>query len=118
MKRSNRKNISAEDAIKAKEKKFYPQTLDQLMGETGLSEFGTLDENEFVREMEENSYSSTDLQKFAEKHGILASDNMKETQRKLLDEFRAHKRKFTPLDVKQTVTKSTPELVKLMADGR
>ena len=63
------------------EKPLY-STLEQIWGDTGLSRYGTFDENEYAQELK--NMTKSDIQAHANKLGLVPIDNRTELVKRLL----------------------------------
>lgn len=94
------------------------QQIDKIFGDDGSSKFGTIDESVFVQKLEDLSNSVADMQNFAAQYGIKATD-IKDTKRKLLDEFRTHvQANKSQVGTTSTNSKITKEIQAILAGGR
>ena len=87
---------------KTEEPEFQPTTLDQIWGDTGNDKYGTLDEEEYQRELDE--FSLTDLHAHAAEVGIIPIDSRDMLERRLVKEFNRHVNVYR----KPNVGSSTP----------
>jgi len=74
--------------INGKEENFAPSTLDQVWGDKGMTKYGTLKLDEYIKEIQ--SMNLSDLQLHARKVGVQPSDNRDLIVRKLVKEFNAY----------------------------
>lgn len=99
---------------------FTPRTLDQLLGETGVGKYRTLDEEAYSAELKE--LNKSDLQAHAIKIGLVPIDDRERLTQRLVREFRKHATLFTspPKNTGQGMTqkKISPELKKILDEGR
>ena len=70
---AKRKNIKNLSQTHGKEEKFEPTTLDQIWGDDGLSEYGTMQEEVYENQIDDMHMS--DLQTHASRVGIIPVDN-------------------------------------------
>tara|TARA_Y100000593_G_scaffold20135_1_gene40393 strand:- start:5186 stop:5551 length:366 start_codon:yes stop_codon:yes gene_type:complete len=99
-----------------KEENNTPSSLDQVWGDTGLSKYKTLDEGEYLGQLDE--FNKTDLQAHATKVGLIPIDNTTELKKRLLKEFRKHTAKYSipPNHVKSTTLDA--EAMKILSEGK
>ena len=101
-----------------KAENFQPTTLDQIWGDTGLSKYGTLDENEYKTKLDDMSKS--DIYAHAASLGIVPVDNRDLLVRTLMKEFlkfsSAYKRPTQ--DAKNSPQDIPPEVLKILSEGR
>lgn len=70
------------------EGKYAPSKMSQLFGDVGLGKYGTLDLDEYTKQLGE--YTLTDLQKHATKHNVMPIDNRPRLIKRLQSEFQKH----------------------------
>lgn len=101
------------------EKPLY-STLEQIWGDTGLSKYGTFDENEYAQELK--NMTKSDIQAHANKLGLVPIDNRTELVKRLLKEFIYHKSKYStiPADIQINNISSelSPEVRKILSEGK
>jgi len=101
------------------EKPLY-STLEQIWGDTGLSRYGTFDENEYAQELK--NMTKSDIQAHANKLGLVPIDNRTELVKRLLKEFIYHKSKYStiPADIQINNISSelSPEVRKILSEGK
>ena len=109
----------ADGKLKDKTPLSKKQQIDKIFGDDGSSKFGTIDESVFVQKLEDLSNSVADMQNFAAQYGIKATDDIKDTKRKLLDEFRTHvQANKGQVGTTSTNSKITKEIRAILAGGR
>ena len=114
--KKNVKELSQTHGAVEKEK-FEPTTLDQIWGDEGLSKYGTLNEDEYVKQIDE--FNRTDLQAHAIKLGIVPIDDRSRLTKKLLYEFRIHAVNYKkPADPKSSGAELSKEASKILSEGR
>lgn len=92
-------------------------TLDQLFGDTGLAKYGTMKEDEYIGQL--NDMNKSDLQAHASKVGLVPIDDRERLTKRLVHEFRLYVASYIKRPVKKNVpTKITPEVAKILAEGR
>ena len=100
-----------------KTEEFAPTTLDQVWGDTGMSKYKTLDEEEYQGSLHEMNKS--DLQAHATQIGIIPIDNRDILTQRLVREFRNHINSYrAPQQSKQQNTDISPEVRRILAEGR
>lgn len=67
---------------------FVPTTLDQIWGDEGLSRYGTLEEEEYVAQLDDMSL--TDMHAHAAGVGIIPIDSRDMLEKRLVREFNKH----------------------------
>ena len=70
------------------EEKFAPTTLDQIWGDKGDGKYGTLDEQEYIKQLDDMSL--TDMHAHAAEVGIIPIDSRDMLEKRLLKEFNRH----------------------------
>ena len=94
-----------------------PMNLDQLMGVTGMSEYGTLDEKEYTGQLEE--MNTHDLHEHAVGKGILPMDNRDRLVKTLMGEFKKHVAHYQAPHLKTPKSKIPGKNVaSILAEGR
>ena len=99
-KKSAKRGKKMEDLSQAhgKEETFQPTTLDQVWGDTGISEYRTMDENEYKQEIDDMNKS--DLQAHASKKGLIPIDDKNMLIKRLMEQFRRHVNQYrAPQDI-------------------
>lgn len=93
------------------------QTLDQLFGNTGIGEYGTLDVQEYESQLKE--MATHDLHEHSVKKGVLPVDNRERLIKTLLAEFQKHVMRFKAPTNRTPKTKAPDaKMVAIMAEGR
>lgn len=97
--------------------KFQPTTLDQILGDTGMSKYGTMDLEEYKRQL--NTMNKVDLQAHATRIGLVPIDSRERLIKQLLREFNLYVGAYRyPSDKKQTTPEVSPEVARILAQGR
>ena len=103
-----------------KEEKPLYTTLEQIWGDTGISRYGTFDENEYAEEL--RSMTKSDIQAHANKLGLVPIDNRTELVKRLMKEFIYHKSRYStiPADIQvNNITSNlSPEVRKILSEGK
>jgi len=97
--------------------KFQPTLLEQVWGDDGLSRYGTIDEVEYTRRLDD--MTRTDLETHARMMGVVITESSLRLKEKLLGEFRS----FSSLMRKPVVhskpfVKVSDAAMKVLAEGR
>ena len=96
---------------------FKPTTLEQILGQSGIMKYNTMDENQYIARL--NSMHKADLQTHASQLGVVPIDDRERLTKRLLTEFRQYVAQFRhPITPKQPDIKMTPELEKILAIGK
>lgn len=100
-----------------KVEEFKPSTLDQIWGDTGLSKYQTFDlekYEEYIREL-----NKTDLQAHASKVGVIPTDSVEMTRKRLLAQFRKHVSNYrTPNANPSKPSLISKEVRKILEEGK
>jgi hypothetical protein len=99
-----------------KEENVQPTSLDQIWGDTGVSKFGTLDEEEYQAKIKEMSKS--DLQAHATKVGLVPVDDVGLLRKRLAKEFTKHVSSFRTPKTTQGVKKVSKDALKILGEGK
>ncbi len=97
---------------------FEPTTLEQVWGGSNpVSIYGTLNEADYINEL--NEMSKSELQTHAIAHGEIPIDNVSLLRRKLLRRFNDTILPYVkPISKAKIPSKITPEVEKILAEGR
>ena len=96
---------------------FKPTTLDQIWGDTGISKYGTLNEDEYEKRLKE--MNRTDVHSHASKVGIIPVDNRDMLHQRLMREFKRHLAAYrAPIDRKVDNVEVSDNVKKILAEGR
>ena len=99
-----------------KEEGTQPTSLDQVWGDTGVSKFGTLDEEEYESSL--SSMNKSDLQTHATKVGLVPIDDVNMLRKRLLREFNRHISSFRTPKQTQGVKKMSAKALKILKEGK
>lgn len=101
-----------------KEEKFEPTTLDQIWGDTGMHKYKTLDETEYLEQL--NDMAKVDLQSHAVKIGLIPVDNPEQLKKRLLTEFKKYAIAYKiPADVRKNNNLTlSKEAKKILEEGK
>ena len=88
VKASKKPKISDMEQTHGKEENFEPNTLDQIWGDDGMSKYDTLNEQVYLKELDE--MGRTDLETHASKLGVVPTGDRERLEARLLGEFRRH----------------------------
>jgi len=72
---------------------FQPTTLDQIWGDDGVAKYGTLNEEEYNRQIQNMHFS--DLRTHAADIGLIPVDDRELLTKRVLSEFRRHRNNYT-----------------------
>jgi hypothetical protein len=96
---------------------FIPTTLDQIMGDTGIGKYGTMNESDYEQKLTEMNKS--DLYAHASQVGIMPIDSRDRLVKNLLRQFKNHVTSFRR--PKMTIPGLKPisaDVMKIIAEGR
>ena len=112
------KKIEGLSQAHGKEESFKPTTLDQIWGDTGISEYKTLDESVYSQQLD--AMNKSDLQNHASKKGLIPVDDRGLLTKRLINEFRKHVNQYQmPQDsVENGYENLSPEARKTLEEGR
>tara|TARA_R100001377_G_C3130376_1_gene89096 strand:+ start:65 stop:460 length:396 start_codon:yes stop_codon:yes gene_type:complete len=114
------KKVEEMSQTHGKEEKPLYSTLEQIWGDTGISKYGTFDEDEYLKELE--NMTKSDIQAHANKLGLVPIDNRRELVKRLMKEFVYHKSKFStiPADIQiNNITSNlSAEVRKILSEGK
>jgi hypothetical protein len=116
---TTKKRVKLEDLNQThgKKEEFRPTTLDQIWGDTGMSKYSTLDEDEYESSLK--GMNKSDLQTHATTVGIIPIDNRDMLAQRLVREFRSHVNSYrAPRNSRQSNTSISEEARKILAEGR
>lgn len=96
---------------------FEPTTLDQILGNNGLSRYGTMDAQEYKKRLD--VMPKTDLQTHATKVGLVPIDDRERMIKRLVHEFSLHVAQYRQPAAKSTAEEPMdPAVAAIMARGR
>lgn len=119
MKKKKNKNQVATYQIdgKLEVSKPVPRTLDAIWGGVILGQYETLNETEYESYL--NNLNKTDLQAHAINIGLIPVDNRQILTQRLMREFKKFVASYqTPSEVVSKKNKLSPEVTKILAEGR
>lgn len=103
--------------IDGKKETFIPSTLDQILGDTGISKYKTMDENVYYARLSE--MNKADLNAHAVSVGILPTESRERLEKRLMVAFRQYVSAFTTAAIKQKKDKPvSAEVLKILSTGR
>ena len=116
-KASTKKGLKNLSQIHGEEEKFQPTSLDQVWGEDGSSTYGTMNDAEYERQIDEMNMS--DMQTHASRVGIIPIDNRSTLRDRLLREFRKHVANYRkPIHHPTPPEEVAAQTVKILSEGR
>lgn len=98
------------------EKEVNYKSAAQLLGDTGLTKYGTLDRAEYEAKLRE--FNTGDLNRYAIDHGVKPIHNREMTIKTLLAQFQKHANNFIVYDAKKYDVKVDKELEDLLKYGK
>ena len=112
------KKVEEMSQTHGKEERPLYSTLEQIWGDTGLSRYGTFDEDNYLKELED--MTKADIQ--AHRLGLVPIDNRRELVKRLLKEFVYHKSRYStiPADIQiNNITSNlSAEVRKILSEGK
>ena len=116
-KASAKKGLKKLSQTHGKEEKFEPTSLAQVWGEDGTSTYGTMNEKEYERQIDEMNMS--DMQTHASTVGIIPIDNRSTLRDRLLREFRKHVANYRkPIHHPTPPEEGDAQTLKILSEGR
>tara|TARA_Y100000356_G_scaffold135090_1_gene146487 strand:- start:3084 stop:3458 length:375 start_codon:yes stop_codon:yes gene_type:complete len=116
-KASTKKGLKNLSQIHGEEEKFQPTSLDQVWGEDGSSTYGTMNDAEYERQIDEMNMS--DMQTHASRVGIIPIDNRSTLRDRLLREFRKHVANYRkPIHHPTPPEEVDAQTLKILSEGR
>ena len=116
-KASTKKGLKNLSQIHGEEEKFQPTSLDQVWVEDGSSTYGTMNDAEYERQIDEMNMS--DMQTHASRVGIIPIDNRSTLRDRLLREFRKHVANYRkPIHHPTPPEEVDAQTLKILSEGR
>ena len=116
-KASSKKKLKNLSQVHGKEEKFQPTSLDQIWGDDGTSTYGTLNDMEYGKQIDDMNLS--DMQTHASKVGIIPIDNRATLRDRLLREFRKHVANYRkPIHHQTSPQDVDAQTLKILSEGR
>ena len=116
-KASTKKGLKNLSQIHGEEEKFQPTSLDQVWGEDGSRTYGTMNDAEYERQIDEMNMS--DMQTHASRVGIIPIDNRSTLRDRLLREFRKHVANYRkPIHHPTPPEEVDAQTLKILSEGR
>ena len=116
-KASTKKGLKNLSQIHGEEEKFQPTSLDQVWGEDGSSTYGTMNDAEYERQIDEMNMA--DMQTHASRVGIIPIDNRSTLRDRLLREFRKHVANYRkPIHHPTPPEEVDAQTLKILSEGR
>jgi hypothetical protein len=99
------------------ENDFQPTTLAQIWGDDGLSKYGTLDEAEYIKNVNDMHFS--DLRTHAADIGLIPIDDRELLTKRVISEFRRHVNEYTvPKNTAQNIDDLDERARKILEEGK
>jgi hypothetical protein len=116
-KASAKKGLKNLSQIHGEEEKFQPTSLAQVWGEDGSSTYGTMNDAEYERQIDQMNMS--DMQTHASRVGIIPIDNRSTLRDRLLREFRKHVANYRkPIHHPTPPEEIDAQTLKILSEGR
>ena len=112
-----KKNLTNMEQTHGKMEEFQPSTLDQIWGDSGMSKYKTLKEEEYEQQLRD--FSRADLQAHAVKVGLIPIDNSDQLRKRLLTEFRKYASVYkAPIHAKKDEKPLSKQAMKILNEGK
>ena len=99
------------------ENDFQPTTLAQIWGDDGLSKYGTLDETEYIKNVNDMHFS--DLRTHAADIGLIPIDDRELLTKRVNSEFRRHVNEYTvPKNTVEGIDDLDERARKILEEGK
>ena len=116
-KASAKKGLKNLSQVHGEEEKFQPTSLAQVWGEDGSSTYGTMNDAEYERQIDQMNMS--DMQTHASRVGIIPIDNRSTLRDRLLREFRKHVANYRkPIHHPTPPEEIDAQTLKILSEGR
>jgi len=97
--------------------RFQPTLLEHIWGDDGMSRYGTSDEAEYTRRLDQ--MTRADLEVHARQMGVIITENSTRLREKLLSAFRSYSSLIRkPAPTPQTPAKVSEEALSVLREGR
>ena len=96
--------------------KMAPSSLNQVWGDTGISKYKTLDQDEYQTYL--RSLNKTDLHRHAAEMGIIPIENKENLYKRLLGEFTKHTASYRMPQVKSPMKPLSKKAKDILSEGR
>ena len=96
---------------------FKPTTLDQIWGDDGVSKYGTLNEAEYIKKIDDMHF--TDLRTHAAEIGLIPVDDRELLRKRVISEFQRHVNNYTvPDNQSENIDNLDDEARKILEEGK
>ena len=96
---------------------FQPTTLAQIWGDDGVSKYGTLNEQEYVKKINDMHFS--DLRTHAADIGLIPVDDRELLTKRVISEFRRHVNEYTvPKNTVEGIDDLDERARKILEEGK
>tara|TARA_Y100001938_G_C8037718_1_gene404319 strand:+ start:785 stop:1171 length:387 start_codon:yes stop_codon:yes gene_type:complete len=117
-KASKKSKLDSLSQTHGKQDKYQPTTLDQVWGDTGMSKFGTMDEEDYEEKL--GNMTRSDLFAHATEIGLVPVENLDNLKKRLLAEFQLHVSEYRrPLSTDDGTSQEIPDKIKkILSEGK
>ena len=117
-KASKKSKLDSLSQTHGKQDKYQPTTLDQVWGDTGMSKFGTMDEEDYEKRL--GNMTRSDLFAHATEIGLVPVENLDNLKKRLLAEFQLHVSEYRrPLSTDDGTSREIPDKIKkILSEGK
>tara|TARA_B100000131_G_C18089785_1_gene601701 strand:- start:963 stop:1349 length:387 start_codon:yes stop_codon:yes gene_type:complete len=117
-KASKKSKLDSLSQTHGKQDKYQPTTLDQVWGDTGMSKFGTMDEEDYEKRL--GNMTRSDLFAHATEIGLVPVENLDNLKKRLLAEFQLHVSEYRrPLSTDDGTSQEIPDKIKkILSEGK
>ncbi len=118
VKASKKSKLDSLSQTHGKQDKYQPTTLDQVWGDTGMSKFGTMDEEDYEKRL--GNMTRSDLFAHATEIGLVPVENLDNLKKRLLAEFQLHVSEYRrPLSTDDGTSQEIPDKIKkILSEGK
>tara|TARA_Y100000004_G_scaffold193929_1_gene257407 strand:+ start:30991 stop:31377 length:387 start_codon:yes stop_codon:yes gene_type:complete len=117
-KASKKSKLESLSQTHGKQDKYQPTTLDQVWGDTGMSKFGTMNEEDYEKKL--GNMTRSDLFAHATEIGLVPVENLDNLKKRLLAEFQLHVSEYRrPLSTDDGTSQEIPDKIKkILSEGK
>ncbi len=117
-KASKKNKLESLSQTHGKQDKYQPTTLDQVWGDSGMSKFGTMNEEDYEKQL--GNMTRSDLFAHATEIGLVPVENLDNLKKRLLAEFQLHVSEYRrPLSTDDGTSREIPDKIKkILSEGK
>jgi len=113
----SRKKLDNMKQTHGRNETYEATTLDQILGDTGMLKYGTMDVKEYTAELAQ--MNKAELQTHASKMGVIPIDNRELLTKGLVREFNRYGASYRrPVAIKRDEKPVSKEVLEILAGGR